>query len=94
MQNLDLDIDFSKEFKNIENKKAEKKESKESDENVILIEINDSDNNMQNYDKKEENEVDSIIITANENESPNTPFLNKINIEIKDENDLYEPEKE
>jgi hypothetical protein len=88
MQNLDLDIDFSKEFKNIENKKAEKKES---DEDEILIEINDS-NNSQNYDKKEDNEVDSIIIT--ENESPKSPLLNKINIEIKDENDIYEPEKE
>ncbi len=94
MQNLDIDIDFSKEFKNIESKK-DKEEKKENDENEIVIEINDSDNNLLNYDKNEDKEVDnadSIIITENEN--PTTPFLKKINIDIKDDADVDEPEKE
>jgi len=85
MKNLDMDIDFSQEFKNIESKKnEEKKEKEENDE--IVIEINDYDNNL------EDKEIDSVIVTENENQT--TPFLNKINIEIKDEDDIDEPEKE
>ena len=85
-----LDIDFNKEFKNIENNKKESEIKKENDE--IIIEINDSDNNLKNDNKNEDNEVNSIIIT--ENESPTIPLLNKVNIEIKDQDDIDDPEKE
>ena len=93
MNNLDLNIDFKKKIENIE--KKENKKEKEDDENIIIIEDNDSLNNsFQNIIKNEiENKIENKEINDEdfkENEILISPDKNNLTQEFQNQNDILD----